>query len=178
MSQATHHSHYPHHTTHPHRAHHQKRRWPHAVWVLSSVLFAIIGIWFMRRDKEDSVLLPSVQTTEVSVQVDAGILPEGFPADFPKQGDELVLQNHVTTVGGGKVQATRQIQSTKSLNENYTLYKNYLEKNNWSFQYLDAASDSVHTIFATAKGKEMNVVMSRNASGVVVVDATMVMYGK
>lgn len=130
----------------------------------------------MRKDRNVSVLLPSVQTAQVATQVPVNTLPDGFSKDFPMQDGEVVLQNNVTTVGGGKTQATRQIQSTKSLNENYALYKNYLEKNNWSFQYLDAASDSVHTIYAVSKGKEINIVMSKNASGVVVVDATMVMY--
>lgn len=110
------------------------------------------------------------------MQVPVHSLPDGFPTDFPQDIEEVVLQNNIATLGGGKIQATRQIQSTKNLNENYRLYKNYLEKHGWSFQYLDAASESVRTIFAVSKGKEMNVVMSKNATGVVMVDATLVTY--
>lgn len=61
-------------------------------------------------------------------------LPSGLPSDIPLEADAQVLRNERVTaekVEGTEVQARRVFVSNRSVEENATLYLEYLTQNGW-----------------------------------------------
>ncbi len=64
-------------------------------------------------------------------EVDSSEAPEKFPSDIPIEAGARITQNYNATTADGRFQATREFESTKTLAENLTLYRNYMTSEGW-----------------------------------------------
>lgn len=67
----------------------------------------------------------------VKKEVDKAKAPEKFPSDIPIEAGAVITQNYNATAPDGRFQATRVFETKKTLAENLTIYKDYLEEDNW-----------------------------------------------
>lgn len=58
-------------------------------------------------------------------------LPDKFPADLPLETGAKVVDNYNATSTSGNVQATREYESAKTPEQNYGVYNDFFNKNNW-----------------------------------------------
>lgn len=58
--------------------------------------------------------------------------PQGFPADIPIEKGATITQNYNATADNGLVQATRTFITKQTLDQNFTIYSNYLKNAGWS----------------------------------------------
>ncbi len=100
------------------------------------------------------------------------ILPKNFPEDFPQVDlNQKTLQNEEVTIMGKK-QAKRQFLSEKSLQENYTLYKQYLLEKQWQM-VADVNNDTLKTLIAEKNNQNFIIILSTDpTSQKVLVNAT------
>ncbi len=71
---------------------------------------------------------PAIET----VNIDSAKLPANMPADLPFEKDARIVGNHeVTDSKTGNYQSDRSYVTAKTIQENLTIYKSYLEKNGW-----------------------------------------------
>lgn len=58
-------------------------------------------------------------------------LPDKFPVNVPVEDGAEISQNYNASTKDGSVQATREFVTNKTLAENLTIYKKYLQDNGW-----------------------------------------------
>lgn len=61
-------------------------------------------------------------------------LPDKFPTNLPTEPNAVVTQNYNATAQDGRFQATRAYETTKTLSENLTIYRQYLNSNGWDIE--------------------------------------------
>ena len=61
-------------------------------------------------------------------------LPEKFPTNLPTEPNAVVTQNYNAVADDGRFQATRTYETTKTLPENLTIYRQYLNSNGWDIE--------------------------------------------
>lgn len=118
-------------------------------------------------------LLPSLSVTKI----ENDIIPEGFPANILLEKDGVILENKSITSQDkpGIIQYTRKFISKKNLDENYVLYKNFLEKNNWNIVSLDKKDSLGSLIAVDSNNTQLMITISKNSiNGNVIVDLTVV----
>lgn len=97
-------------------------------------------------------------------------LPNEFPKDFPLESGAQVVQNDNEIVNG-KRQGHRQFASSKTLEENYQLYKDYLQKTAWTI-IRDVNGPAYKSLIGRQANQVLSVSIDQNAeSGKVVVNA-------
>lgn len=94
-------------------------------------------LYFSREQKPEQ---PVVETQKeeappkelVKKDVEPGKLPDKFPSGIPMEQGATITQNYNATAPDGRFQATRVFETKKTLEENITIYKNYLEEAGYS----------------------------------------------
>ena len=114
----------------------------------------------------------------VKEEVDTKNLPEALPSDLPLEAEAEVKENSVVSSPDkpGVTQYTRKYTSQKSLDENYEIYKDYLQKNGWNI-LTSIEEDGLRSLIAANadNSKQMFVTISENSlTGEVTVDVTIV----
>ena len=61
-------------------------------------------------------------------------LPNKFPADMPIEAGAVITQNFNAFAEDGSYQATRAFETSKSLAENMTVFRQYMTKNGWEIK--------------------------------------------
>lgn len=61
-------------------------------------------------------------------------LPNKFPEDMPIESGAVITQNFSAFGEDGSYQATRAFETTKSLAENMTIFRQYMTKNGWEIK--------------------------------------------
>ena len=106
------------------------------IWVfviiaaVAIVATGIAALWYKQQSFQSGETKSS-QITKKSISVEK--VPENFPAGLPLETGAKVTQNYTATTATGGVQATREFETKKTLDENYKLYQDYLKKNDWQF---------------------------------------------
>ncbi len=88
-------------------------------------------------------------------------LPEFFPAEIPLENGAEITQNY-NAEKDGQMQATRKFISKKTLQENFDLYKSWMDKNSWQ---VVSSIDGEETKNLSAKkdGSSLSVNISVNS---------------
>lgn len=60
-----------------------------------------------------------------------------FPEDLPREANAEVIENSESNANDGATQATLRFESTRSANENYNTYLNYMRSNGWEIANQD-----------------------------------------
>ena len=100
-------------------------------------------------------------------------LPDLFPADFPMEANAKIVQNFNGTDSSGKfLQATRTFVTAKTLDQNFTIYQSYFQKNGWTIT-TSSNLPMLKSLTATKGKVQISVTMSENSlSHVKTVDIT------
>lgn len=104
--------------------------------ILVIVLVVIAVAWFItgKNNTKQSQEQPNNQAASrfQTRSVDSAKLPANLPADLPLEKDARIVGNHeVADAESGTVQSDRSYATRKTLAENFTIYKSYLDKNGW-----------------------------------------------
>src|SRR3989344_8644152 len=139
------------------------------VLVIFSVIFLIAITFVMYKQSVKDVEQPIAEQTPIAQEevqkTDFGSeLPSDFPTDIPTEEGVEVEQSYSLNYEGQK-QLTIVFPSTKTVKENYTLYADFLEKQNWivSNKY---ESEKLSYIYGTKESNDINVTISHDSDGV------------
>ena len=138
------------------------------VVVLFIGIAAIIGSLVYAMIVHKSVINQNVvdenkeQIQIVKKEVDKAKSPEKFPSNIPIESGAVITQNYNATAPDGRFQATRVFQTTKSLAENLTIYKKYLEDNDWKVAST-VNLDNYKMIFGTKGNSQLQVSIDQNS---------------
>ncbi len=133
------------------------------VVVLALVFFA--GFYYFK------LMGPRVPPIRVEKrEIDATKLPESFPKDIPIEQGATVTQNYNAISAGGRFQATRVFETTKSLDANIKIYQDYFKANKWTINaFVD--QENYKMILATKDNFQIQVSINHNIiSGINTVD--------
>ncbi len=107
--------------------------------------------------------LENEKTDNVPQKIDFGVnTPTDFPGDIPIEKGSKVEQSYGLNYAGQE-QLTIVFFSTKTVNENYTLYSNFLEKQNWTISN-KYESPKVSSLYGVKEGNDINVTISESLS--------------
>lgn len=89
-------------------------------------------------------------------------VPTDFPTDIPIEKDAKIEQSYSLNYAGQK-QLSIVFLSAKTVKENYSLYADFLEKQNWiiSNKY---ESEKLSSLYGTKESNDINVTISENTS--------------
>lgn len=143
------------------------------VWTFVVVAVLVIGLGVVaallkRQNNTDRVVTMHINKYEVPL----GQLPDKFPTNLPAEAGAKVTQNYTSTTPDGRFQATRTYETAKTLDENYSLYQDYFQKNGWQLQTGEDGKD-IKLVSASKDGLKALVTITANQSTKVrVVDVT------
>lgn len=138
------------------------------VLVVTSLAVVFLGFFYIY--KNDLIGISSYfknktgigTTTQEPQKTDFGAkAPTDFPTDIPIEKDAKVEQSYGLNYIGQK-QLTIVFLSRKTVKENYTLYSNFLEKQNWTISN-KYESPRVSSIYGIKEGNDINVTISESA---------------
>ncbi|RJP45620.1 hypothetical protein C4587_00515 [Candidatus Parcubacteria bacterium] len=100
------------------------------------------------------------------VEIPESSLPQGFPSDVPIEAGAKILKNYTATSPSGRVQATREFESSRSVGENFSLYRSFLSQSGWKLLYEldDARSPSYKAVFGRNAAGVLNVSIRAGAA--------------
>lgn len=138
---------------------------------LVATVFIILCIAFFYIYKNDLVGISSYfknkivtdTTTQEPVKTDFGTsAPADFPTDIPIEKGAKVEQSYGLNYAGQK-QLTIVFLSNKTVKENYILYSNFLEKQNWiiSNKYESA---KISSLYGVKENNDINVTISESVA--------------
>lgn len=139
------------------------------ILVVASVIviaLIVLGVFVVRQNKE--VVAPVVEqklaTSTEPQKTDFGTnMPTDFPTDIPVEKGIKFEQSYSLNYVAQK-QLTIVFQSTKTVKENYSLYTDFLKKQNWLIlnKY---ESVKLSSLYGTKASNDINVTISESASG-------------
>jgi len=147
------------------------------IGVLALVLIILL-VWQSTENKnlseESSVVNENIEVTKVPT----GELPGTIPSNIPLEENALIVENTVITAPEkpGVIQYTRKFVSNKSPEENYAIYKDFLNANNWEI-VSSVEQETLMSLIALSpdKTQQLFITVSENTiSGEVTVDLTVV----
>ena len=125
--------------------------------VVALIVTAGIVYWTQFRGGQDIVVPVDV------TNLDENKLPVGIPKDLPMEENAQILQNYeAKEQDSNNLQSTRQYISQKSLQENFDLYKKYLEDNNWVILTATDMDDLKGIMAKNNSGEIMDITFSKN----------------
>lgn len=105
------------------------------------------------------VAKPVAQKTEVPVDK----TPDKFPTGIPIEAGADITQNYNATATDGRFQATRAFITKKTLAENLTIYKDWMNANGWTIG--SSIDQPTYKMVAGTKGKqELQASISENSA--------------
>lgn len=109
--------------------------------------------------KEDQ----AVKTSSEPKKTDFGTnLPTDFPTDIPVEKGVKVDQSYSLNYEGQK-QLTIVFPSNRTVKENYTLYEDFLKKQNWNISN-KLEKNEIASLYGTKGSNDINVTISENTS--------------
>lgn len=88
--------------------------------------------------------------------------PEKFPTDVPIESGARITQNYNASTTDGRFQATKEFQTNKTLAENLTIYRSYLESNGWEIRST-VDQENYKMIFGVKGNADLQVSMDYNS---------------
>lgn len=129
------------------------------------VVFIVMVAFPIRNADKKMAVKPSQQKkTELPVSQ----TPAKFPAEVPIEKGAKILQNYNIS-DADSLQATRVFETTKSLDENFNLYKEFFTKNGWTI-INTLNQPQLKVISATKEDFHAQVTIAENAKKVKTVD--------
>lgn len=86
----------------------------------------------MKNDKLDNVA--KQETPQFAVNTNPVVqteLPKGFPKDLPTEKDAKVLKNSESTTTDGRVQSSRTVTTSRTLEQATKVYVDFFTKQGW-----------------------------------------------
>ncbi len=135
------------------------------VAVVAMIIISVV-FYIYKNSKNALPALPREQTAIIPPEpkkTDFGTkVPTDFPADIPVENGVKVEQSYSLNYVGQK-QLTIVLLSTKTVKENYSLYSDFLKKQNWNV--LNAYDNpTVSSLYGTKENVDINVTISENTS--------------
>ncbi|MGB2580739.1 MAG: hypothetical protein WBC83_03515, partial [Minisyncoccia bacterium] len=137
--------------------------------VIASITVLIVVTFVMYKQSVDKVAQPlaeqTVEKQNEQQKTDFGSeIPSDFPTDIPIEEGAEVEQSYNLNYTGQN-QLTIVFPSTKTVKENYALYSDFLEKQNWivSNKY---ESEKLSSIYGTKESNDINVTIGENVTDV------------
>ncbi|MDE2312443.1 MAG: hypothetical protein KGJ93_05170 [Patescibacteria group bacterium] len=148
--------------------------------VVLIVLLAIIAVVARTRksapapqqqSSQSSASQPSLAAGETKV-LPQNEIPSGLPADLPLDKAATAVQNFESKAAdGGKTQFTRVYLSAQSMDDNFTAYQDYLQKQGWHIsETMNLAV--MKKLVAEKSGATMEITISKDPSGKTLVNVT------
>lgn len=132
----------------------------------------IFGLGFFIIKQKDSVVIPvndieeqtstTTQSTEPQLTDFATKMPTDFPTDIPVEKGIKFEQSYSLNYVGQK-QLTIVFLSAKTVKENYTLYADFLKKQDWVI-FNKYESIKLSSLYGTKNKEDINVTISANTS--------------
>lgn len=145
------------------------------IYLIVILAVVVAAVWFLKKQRVPPPgSEPAKQTTPAVIReaLPQEQLPKNFPADFPlipAEKTEIVQNDNVTVEG--KQQGRRQFVSDKTLEENYQLYKDYMQKTAWLI-LSDINEPDYKSLIGRQGSQVLSVSISKNAeSGGVIINA-------
>jgi len=141
---------------------------PHKKKFLTLIVLVVVIIFVVLvvNQKRNVAPTPTPQVAELSQEpqkIDFGTnMPTDFPTDIPVEKGVKVEQSYSLNYAGQK-QLTIVFLSTKTVKENYTLYADFLKKQNWNISN-KYESANVSSLYGTKESNDINVTISENIS--------------
>lgn len=143
------------------------------VLVTLGVLVVLIAGFFIFKQRYTTSLVSTntglnatTSFTGVSTEpqkTDFGVsVPTDFPTDIPIENGAKVEQSYSLNYVGQK-QLTIVILSVKTVNENYSLYADFLKLNGWNVSN-KYESPKLSSLYGTKENNDINVTISENSS--------------
>lgn len=90
-------------------------------------------------------------------------LPDKFPADLPIEANAEITQNYNASTEDGRFQATRTFETKKTLSENLSIYRQYLNNNGWAVE--STVDEPTYKKISGSKGIQvLQISLSENAN--------------
>lgn len=108
------------------------------------------------------------------VVVPVAQVPPGLPNNLPWEKGAVVLQNFtVKDPVTGKTQSTRVYVSAKTLDNNFTIYQNYLQQNGWTV-VSSINQPTVKNLSAAKAGARLDITIAKDSKGRITVNVSYV----
>ena len=136
------------------------------VVVLIAIAFIYIYIYFNLSSLDQSPVInppqevtTSVETTTEPKKTEFGTtVPEDFPTNIPLPEGVAMTQSYSLEYPDQK-QLTAVFVSQATVKQNYDLYKNFLEKENWILTNTHE-SESISSLYGTKDNSDMNITIT------------------
>jgi len=147
------------------------------IGVLALVLIILL-VWQSTKNKKATEEMPLVNENIEVQNVPTSELPSAIPNNIPLEENALIIENDIITAPDkpGITQYTRKFVSNKSPEENYAIYKDFLNANNWEVVSV-TDEDTLKSLIAVSpdKTEQLFITVSENTiSGEVTVDLTVI----
>ena len=147
------------------------------IGVLALVLIILL-VWQSTGKKKATEEVPLVNENIEVQNVPTSELPSAIPNNIPLEENALIIENDIITAPDkpGITQYTRKFVSNKSPEENYAIYKDFLNANNWEVVSV-TDEDTLKSLIAVSPNKteQLFITVSENTiSGEVTVDLTVI----
>ena len=138
------------------------------ILVIASVIVLIAITFIMYKQSVDKVVQPLAEQPTTIVQTEpqktdfGSKIPSEFPTDIPIEEGAEVQQSYSLNYAGQN-QLTIVFPSTKTVKENYALYADFLNKQQWNITN-KYESAKLSSLYATKESSDINVTISENTS--------------
>ena len=135
--------------------------------VVSIVVIIAIAFFVIYKQKGDEVVVPvaeqKVATSTAPKKTEFGAnKPADFPTDIPVEKGIKFEQSYSLDYKGQK-QLTIVFLSAKTVKENFTLYADFLKKQNWNLSK-EYEGPKVSSLYGTKENNDINVTISGNTT--------------
>ena len=113
-----------------------------------------------QQSEEQQPAPPPLKVTKS--EVDASKLPSQFPANIPIESGAKITQNYNASAENGLYQATRAFESAKTLDENFKLYSDFVQRDGWKL-LTGLNQDKLKVIAAQKDKANLQITMSVNS---------------
>jgi hypothetical protein len=140
--------------------------------VIIVLILAVVGFLFLRKNNfikgpgsEDNKLPQESQVPEEIERKSVEEIPVELPADLPFEEGQTLIRNEVlTSPTTNEIQFARGYYSQKTVNENYEIFKKYLNDNGWKILF-DTKEENYAMLGSTKSGVNGNlqITVSKNS---------------
>lgn len=103
------------------------------------------------------------QSKVTKADISKELLPNKFPTDLPIEANAVVTQNYNAIAEDGSYQATRAFETTKSLTENITAFKQYMTQNDWEIKS-SVDKPTTKSVVGSKGTQRLSVTVTENSS--------------
>ena len=105
----------------------------------------------------------SRETLKVNrIDVDNASIPDKLPKDLPNESGAKITQNFTATTEDGRFQSTRVYETAKSLDENATIFSEYLKTHGWK-ESANISQDRLRVLSGSKDSDFLTVTINENS---------------